>query len=295
MRNEPTIFRSERLELEYLAAYDTVLRSWPVPYESRLVDTRFGGTHVLSCGQGAGTPLVLLPGAGVSATMWRPNIAALSAGRVVHAVDTFWDLGKAAPRRYPANYADAGAWFCDLVAALGCERVDLAGLSYGGFLALRFAIDEPARVRRLVVLAPAASLSGLSIKFFVNALSSVLVPTRPRWLCQAMLRWATSTPVADDLRDQWVAGLRAMRINSPIQRIPPVVLADAELRQVRAPALLIQGEREWTCRDPAGGMLRFRHLVPGGQTALIRGAGHIVSLDRPEEVSARMLAHLDAG
>lgn len=295
MSRRPSVFRHERWERPYFDAYEAVLRSWPVPVESRLVQTRFGGTHVLSCGPEKGPPTVLLHGAGVSATMWRPNIAALSAHRRVHAVDTLWDVGKGEPTVFPQSHAEATEWFVGLLDELGHERVDLVGLSYGGFLSLRFTIDAPERIKRLVVLAPAASLSGLSGKFFVNALGILLVPTRPAAICRALLRWATEKEVAEDLAAQWIRGARGLRINSPIQKIPPLVLSDDELRSVRPPSLLLMGDGEWTCRDPAGGMERFRTLVPDGAVELIPAAGHILSMDQPETVNAFILDHVDQG
>jgi pimeloyl-ACP methyl ester carboxylesterase len=288
----PSVHKNERWRQRHIEAYDAVLRAWPVVHESHHVATRFGLTHVISSGPADGPPLVLLPGAGVTATMWRPNVAALSADRRVHAVDTLWDLGKGEPEVFPTSYAGAAEWFRDLLDGLGHRQVDLVGLSYGGFLAARFAIDAPKRIRRLVIMAPAATLSDLSGKFVINALALVVVPTRPRFICKAITRWTAATPIPDDLLEQWVVGVRGVRIPAPMHKIPPLVLTDDELRSVRAPALLIMGEKEWTCRDPMGGVERFRRLVPGAEAEVVEGAGHIVSMDRPELVSTRILAHL---
>ena len=143
------------------------------------------------------------------------------------------------------------------------------------------------------MLSPAATLSDLSGRFFLNALGIVLVPTRPTWICRALLAWSTERPVDEDLMAQWIAGVRGIRILGPIQKIPPLVLTDEELRSIRPPALLLMGGKEWTCRDPKGGLERFRKLVPQGEAAMIDDAGHIVSMDRPEVVSSRILEHLD--
>ncbi len=294
MARQPRLFRGERWQRRYLDAYDAILRTWPVPHRSHLVETRFGPTHVISSGPEDGPPIVLRHGAGVSSTMWRPNFEALSERHAVHAVDTLWEVGKGAPASFPQSHAEANQWLVDVLDGLGLERVDLVGLSYGGFLSLRFALDVPDRVRRLVILAPAASLSDLSGKFMINALGSIIIPTRPERICRALTRWAAETPIDEDLLVQWIAGLRGVRIPAPIQKVPPLVLTDEELESLRPETLLLMGEKEWTCRDPRGGMERFRRLVPQGRAEMLDGAGHIVSMDRPDEVHARILAHLDA-
>ena len=291
---QPTIFKNDAWAQRYCSAYESVLRTWPAPHESHLVDTRFGETHVISCGPTDAPPLVLLHGAGVSSTMWRPNIVALSAQRRVHAVDVLWDLGKGVPRIFPTSHGEANEWLVEVLAGLGCDRVDLVGLSYGGFLSLRFAIDQPDRVKGLVVLSPAASLTGLSAWFFISAISAVIVPTRPSAICRAISRYTAAKPIDEDLLEQWVVGMRGLRIPTPMNKIPPLVLSDEELRSLRPPTLLIMAEKEWACRDPKGALERFRRLVPQGKAEMLAQAGHIVSMDLPDLVSSHILEHLDA-
>jgi len=66
-------FRSAPARDEYLAMYERLAATWPVPNETRLVDTGWGQTHVRISGPSDGPPLVLLPGAAVSSLMWRAN------------------------------------------------------------------------------------------------------------------------------------------------------------------------------------------------------------------------------
>lgn len=287
------LLKNERSKRRYLEAYDRVLRAWPEPYESRMIETSFGDTHVLSSGCEDGPPLVLLHGAGVSATMWRPNVARFGARRRVHAVDVLWDMGKSAPTAFPQSHGEAVRWFSDVLDGLGHDEVDLVGLSYGGFLAFRFALDVPERIRRLAVLSPAASLTDLSGKFILNALSMIIVPTRPAVICRAMTRWTSESPIDDDLLDQWVTGLRGVRFPTPMHKVPPLVLVDDELRRLEPETLLLMGEKEWTCKKPREAMERFRRLVPRGEAELFEGAGHMLSMDFPDKTCERVLEHLD--
>ena len=57
--NTYSIYKSERKYSEYLAFYDSMLLSWPVPYESVFVDSSFGKSHLIRFGN-PGKPVLLL-------------------------------------------------------------------------------------------------------------------------------------------------------------------------------------------------------------------------------------------
>jgi|GEM_PF-2227286 len=48
-----------------MAAYDTALERWPVPYKCLAVPTRHGETHLIASSDLEAPPLVLLGGVGV--------------------------------------------------------------------------------------------------------------------------------------------------------------------------------------------------------------------------------------
>src|SRR5687767_9112104 len=80
-------FKTEAAEARYMAAYDAVLAKWPVAYQEITVPTRLGATHVIASGASDAPPLVLLRAAMATATVWRPNVEALSEHCRVYAVD----------------------------------------------------------------------------------------------------------------------------------------------------------------------------------------------------------------
>jgi pimeloyl-ACP methyl ester carboxylesterase len=66
-------FTSPEGENQFFAAYDAVLKRWPVPYEELDIPTRFGTTHLIASGSPSLPPLLLLHATGTSSTMWFPN------------------------------------------------------------------------------------------------------------------------------------------------------------------------------------------------------------------------------
>jgi pimeloyl-ACP methyl ester carboxylesterase len=71
----------------------------------------------------------------------------------------------------------------------------------------------------------------------------------------------------------------------------PRVLTDDELRQVRAPALVLLGERE-VVYDPRAAAKRAATLIPNVKVIAIPGAGHAVNMDQPDLVNQHILEYL---
>src|SRR5262245_36575153 len=111
-------FRSDEGRASYLAAYDAALKEWPVPYEELDVPTRYGSTHVVACGRKDAPPLLLLPSLAASATLWRPNVAALGAHFRIYAVDPVGQTGKSVQTRKLGSRRGMADWLCDVLDAL---------------------------------------------------------------------------------------------------------------------------------------------------------------------------------
>lgn len=104
---------------------------------------------------GAATPVVLLHGSGpgVSAwANWRLLLPELSRSRRVIAPDLAGFGFTDRPERVTYAMETWVRQVADLFDALELDRADLVGNSFGGALALAFAIRNPERVRRLVLM-----------------------------------------------------------------------------------------------------------------------------------------------
>ena len=180
------------IEEEFAQAYEKVLGQWPGAEVSDL-PSAFGTTRVLSCGPIDAPPLVLLPGGGATATAWFANVAALSQVARVHAVDLPGNAGYTV-----VSTRDAAAlcgWLDTVLDALGRGPVDLAGHSYGGWVALTYALHAPPRVRRLALLDPTQCFAGFRPGYLLHALPLLVRPNRAR--TAALLRWETGGRLLD--------------------------------------------------------------------------------------------------
>ena len=100
---------------------------------------------------GSGEPLVLLHGGFGSGEMFGPVLSALAAHRQVIAVD-LQAHGRTADAGRPLRYETMADDVAALIGHLGLVRSDVMGVSMGGGVALRTAIQHPEAVDRLVLV-----------------------------------------------------------------------------------------------------------------------------------------------
>jgi pimeloyl-ACP methyl ester carboxylesterase len=284
------MFKTPAGEAEFMACYDAALAQWPVPYASMHLPTRYGSTHVLTCGPDDGPALVLLHAAGTSLTEWIHNIAALSHHHRTFLVDICGDPNKSVWSAPFRSRADAADWLSDVLDGLKLERASLVGHSYGGWMALNFALANPGRVERLALLAPAAAFAKFSLAFFVHFLGPMIFPSRNgvhntfRWLS------ATREVIDERLAEQMFLAVRHFQFAKG--GIYPTVFSDEELRGLHVPTLLLVGEHE-VIYDPRRVLDRAVRVVPGIQAALLRDVGHLLNIERPDAINQRILTFLD--
>jgi pimeloyl-ACP methyl ester carboxylesterase len=108
---------------------------------------------------GRGEPLLLLHGGLGSIDMFGSILPILSEDRQVIAVDLHGH-GRTVLGDRPISLIDMGNDMAVLVNELGCDAVDVLGYSMGGGVGLRFAIQHPARVRRLAIVSAGYAQDG---------------------------------------------------------------------------------------------------------------------------------------
>jgi len=291
-------FRTESAEIPYMAAYDAVLAKWPVAYEEITVPTRLGPTHVIVSGPADAPPLVLLHAAMATATVWRPNVEALSEHFRVYAVDIVGQGGRTvASRKVKSrqNYAD---WLNDLLDGLGIARASIVGNSYGGFIALNHAALAPERVDRMVLISPVGLVSWMPVlrSMIYQGLKGALLRVfdsdapGPPDILAVISREAGFNAEDED----WLAlGRQLMDGSKRINMIMPGVLSDAEFRAIRAPTLLLIAEHEFLY-EPDSTLRTAMARMPGLTGEIVPGAHHLAAMAQPDAVNARIVAFLQA-
>lgn len=255
------------------------------PPEPTMVQADGWTARVLRMGpeeQGA-TPLLLIHGFGGDLQNWQFNQPDLAADRAVYALDLPGHGGssKTVPGGDVAALAEAvrGA-----LAALGIGRVHLAGHSLGGAIALRMALDEPARIASVTLICSA----GLGAEINAEYIEGFVRADRRREMKAAVeALFADPSLVSRDMVEDLLKYKRLDGVPAALRLIADAafpegrqaaVMAD-ELAALAVPVQAIWGESDRIV-PPA-----HATALPQARRHVLPGAGHMVHIERPAEVN----------
>jgi pimeloyl-ACP methyl ester carboxylesterase len=230
---------------------------------------------------GRGPPLVLLHGyVGDGRTTWRPQLEALAEDFTLVA----WDAPGAGSSADPpetwgmAGYADCLARFID---ALGLRGAHIAGLSFGGALALELHRRHPGVAATLTLVSayagwagslPAEEARGRLRQ--ARALAELPAQEFVDTLLPSMFCDATPAETVERFGASMFAvhptGFRAMAAASAEDLRPA-------LPGVDVPTLLVYGDQD--VRAPLGVARALHHAIAGSELVVLPGVGHVCNLE----------------
>lgn len=291
------VFSSASGEADALAAYRVVLHRWPVPYEELSIPTSFGETHVVASGSRDDPAVILLHAGFAGAISWYRTVGALSAYYRVFAVDLVGEPNRSRPSRTIESVEPLTQWFAELTAGLSARHFDLIGSSFGGFAAAHFAMRLPDRVRKLVLIGPAATIQPITPRYFGLFTAEAAHTHAVRQAGVACLRPGASRILAGLAADEpWSAFFQlALAHGAATTRVCPRVFTTDELRHIRAPTMLLIGDHERGYRGGPGAAARSaRRALPAARIERVPDAHHLAALANPSFVNARLLWFLES-
>jgi pimeloyl-ACP methyl ester carboxylesterase len=289
--------------LAYEHAERQLLGEYAVEARSRRLPLADPGLTARVMETGAGEPILLLHGSGMSAPTWAPMLPYLQ-DRRIHAFD-LPGFGLSDPHDYAGRSLrrHAVAQVSSMLDALELERATVAGTSLGAMWALCVALERPERVRSVVALGiPAVSLAGMRGDPYFRAMTTpgvrALVSRAPvpktakatrRASTKALGRRAVA--LLPDAYFELVRATMAMpgwrlamssHLNLAMESgrpRPENLLTDDELRSIEVPVRLILGDDDVYGPPEIG--RRAAALIPDASVHVLP-AGHAPFADEPE-------------
>jgi len=262
-------------------------------------------TLVRTDGNG-GTPLIMLHGVLSEGASWEGVASQLATGRMT----VFPDLPlhgrtETLPEFHP-NPQGLVTWLETLLDALGADEADLLGLSLGGAVSLHFALAQPERVRKMV-LVDAANVVAMDEgyrQFIADmrekleaAVGVGIVTSNQCWTEELGFEGAKTAAVdlcadpivmsvLDYLEQRGIPFEQAMDGLEFLEPVSPDLFPE-----VRVPTLAI-----WGAEDPffpAGDAVPLLRTIPDVRIEVLEGVGHNPVHERPERFLELVATFLD--
>ena len=272
----------------------TLERRWAPP-PSQFVEAGGVRLHVRDTGPRDGPAVLLIHGFGSSLHTWEAWMPLLEDRFRVVSLD-LPGFGLTGPDP-TGDYSDERSItvLVALMDRLGIGKAAVVGSSMGGRIAWRFAAAEPARVSKLVLMAP-DGFASMGREYDraperLPWLMRLLPYTAPKPLLRRTMSNAYAVPgvLTDAVVDRYHAMLLAPGVRRAIldrllqsRLVPPEPI----LATIRAPVLLLWGERDGAI--PAANAANYERALPDARTVILPGIGHVPMEEAPE-ASARAL------
>jgi pimeloyl-ACP methyl ester carboxylesterase len=245
--------------------------------------------------RGDGPPLVIIPGVQGRWEWMKPALRELQKHFRTITYSLSGDLGSR--RRFEASrgFDNYTAQLEDVYERCGIDRAVLCGVSYGGFVAIRYAARHPGRVAALVLTsspAPGWSPTDQQQRFIANPWRSMpaFVATAPGRL------WPEIQAGFDTWRSRMAFTVAHAARVLAAPAIPSVMAGRVTLQQqddfgpdcarVVAPTLIVTGEEGLDRIVPVHVTRRYLTLIPGTRHAVLEHTGHLGMLMQPARFAA---------
>lgn len=231
-------------------------------------------------------------------SLWEPQVAALS-DRYRCITFDFRGHGETASPRTGYDMDTLAADAVDLIDALDAAPCHFAGLSMGGFVALRLGFGRPELLRSLLLLDTSAEpepeanrpryklLQWVARIFGLRVVAGRVLP----------IMFGESTledPEKQQLLARWkrIIGGHGRRVLKAVDGVLDRDGVVEEVRRITVPTLIVVGEED-VATVPARAE-RLHGLIDGSRLERIPRAGHLSNIEQPEAVN-RVIGDFLAG
>jgi pimeloyl-ACP methyl ester carboxylesterase len=246
-------------------------------FQREMVDVNGVRTEVLTAG--AGEPLVFWHGAGTIGG-WDFALPWAERFKVVIPLHPGW--GGSDDGTHMTSMQDYVMHYLELLDLLGLRRINLVGLSLGGWMAATFATQHSERLRKLVLVAPA----GLRVKEHPTA---DIFRIKPEAILgeltaniAALLPYLPKDPGdLDFIVERYRESTSYARLAWERPYDPKL---GHWLHRISVPTLLVWGDADRIV--PFGQAASWARLIPGASIRSFAGGGHLLLNEMPEAVAA---------
>jgi pimeloyl-ACP methyl ester carboxylesterase len=253
------------------------------------------GTRLYYEVKGTGPALVLIHGGQLDSRMWDDQFPLIAKQFTVLRYDVRGYGGSFQPDQLYSDADDLAA----LLDYLSVPNAHLVGLSLGGRIAVDFALAHPKRASSLTLAGP--GLAGYEapnseeVDLRMWDLMKAARDEGPDKVTELWLKDPFMAPAMEQAR--LVPRLQRLSrenahcwLRNPLLQRSPKPPAAKRLNEIQVPTLLVFGDRDLP--QIKATIETLEKGINGSKKVVIKGAGHMVNMEKPEEFNEALLAFL---
>jgi pimeloyl-ACP methyl ester carboxylesterase len=246
---------------------------------------------------GRGETLILIHGLGDDHRAWRRTLPDLMLNHRVVMYNLRGHGGTTAGR-CDGTLQQLGGDLVALMDSIAIDHAHIAGFSLGGTIAMRMAIDHPARVRGLVLVATSSRVGRTAADWYrqraemVEHRDPLIRDTLDRDTADVYSESPAELDAGLLIRRQSTSDPRGYGNACTAMAALNAAPLDPELSQISAPTLIVASERDRHCPPKAAEIIAAG--IKGSRLEIIPGAGHPIPVEKPGELAGSMNSFLAA-
>lgn len=284
------VFSSIDKKALYIKSYNETLKLWEVPFEEIDVATNYGIAHIIVSGPKTGEPLVLFHGTDASSTMWFPNVKEFSATYRVYAIDFPLEAGKSLSNCIKLTNQQTAGFYNEIFKHFRMENINLLGVSRGGWMVTYLALQPGNAIKKIVLLSPAQTFGGISnLGKVLSAINLKMFPS-PKSTDRFFEAFSYYPDEVNSIfKNQLYLAYKYG--NSKPRLLSMLPFSKKELKSLKIPVLVLVGDHDIVNTEKI--FVKAHQFIPNVETAVIKDAGHFMSIDQSEIINKKVVEFLN--
>jgi pimeloyl-ACP methyl ester carboxylesterase len=248
--------------------------------------------------RGEGEPLLLIPGLGGNCRSWDPALPQL-AGHFTLILFDNRGMGRSVAKRPARDLAHLSSDIIELLDFLQLDRAHVMGISLGGIIGVRLAIDHPSRIDRLALVSCTDQFSP-----YLRQIATLLGHALRHFPPETFLRTVELLGTAPEYLDAHMADIErrvTLRCAEGFSRraladqLRCLACSDRNIEEgpITNPTLVLAGEHD--ALIPNCYARRMASRIRGSEFEIIQGAGHNPFAECPERIVPRLVRFFTSG
>lgn len=267
--------------------------------DGKFVDIGDGVTiHYKEYGQGE--PLLLIHGYTSNSYTWNDVAPELAKHYRVITPDVVGFGLSSKPEDGNYNYEGFANYLAEFLDKIGVGKVNIGGNSMGGGISIRFALDHPERVKKMILIDSAGiahdrksiiftMLSTPGINSFFGSLNS---PFFTAFSLREMAFYDDSLVTPEKAQAYFVPFTTKGTLNAAARTMKENDWGglEARLPEITTPTLIIWGDKDALIAPPLAYV--FNKQIPGSELLMLEKCGHMPQEEMPAKTAAAMISFL---